>query len=390
MAANPDKQCGNFGGSESVYLGGRYAEILEFLCAECTGTANVKVLVSEPGLGKTFVVHAALARMQSVARTAFLFWTLLRPDEFVRYLLLSVGSVEMTAEMGRAQRHFERVLEDAAHHGKRFVLAIDEAQNLCPSLLDTLAGVIDSGLARTGQLQIILSALPAFRTTLTTPGASKLHGRLAGLMSIPPLTCEQAAEYIQHRFSRVRRAIALPPLVLPQEVVASIRAKSNGIPRIIDRFCDRILYEIVQGGREQINGAMLNRALTTEGLAAFSTLVTSCQGRVAGLDTKSEGCIEARTQLTASADQLCAGAPESAPESISVPCSRIERIGKWFCSHPGEWSGTAAELAFASGTSDHGLTELLRDAADALRSFGIAVHIERCPGRPRIVRLCHL
>jgi hypothetical protein len=39
--------------SESLYLGGQYAEILDFLCSPVTGLANVKVLISEQGLAFT-------------------------------------------------------------------------------------------------------------------------------------------------------------------------------------------------------------------------------------------------------------------------------------------------------------------------------------------------
>jgi type II secretory pathway predicted ATPase ExeA len=383
-AADTGKQFGNIGSSESLYLGGRYAEILEFLCSESAGAANVKVLVSEPGLGKTFLLYAALAQMQSAARTAFLFWTQLQPHEFVRSLLVSVGSAEVTAQVENAQRQFETVLENAARDGKRFVLAIDEAHNLGPPLLDILATLIDSALARTRQLQVILAAQPALRATLSTPGASRLRERVAGLMSIPPLTHQQTAEYIHHRFSR-----SIGAATLSQEVVAAIVARSNGIPRIINRFC--ILYEIDKNGGPKIDTLVLNRALGTESIGPPSTMNAICPEPPAKFGTKRAGRVEAARELTASEDQTSAHAPKSTAESdLSEPGFRIKRICNWFCSHSGEWSGTAAELAIASGTCEQGMTELLRAGADELRKFGIAAHVERRPGRPRIVRLCRL
>ena len=48
------------GNSEWLYLGGGYAEILDFLSSPVTGSANVKVLLSEPGLGKTVLLRSAI------------------------------------------------------------------------------------------------------------------------------------------------------------------------------------------------------------------------------------------------------------------------------------------------------------------------------------------
>src|ERR1051326_1167552 len=68
--------------TEWLYLGGRYAEILDFLCSPATGRANVKVLISEPGLGKTVLLRAAIDRIKTEAQTAFVFWTLFRAKDF--------------------------------------------------------------------------------------------------------------------------------------------------------------------------------------------------------------------------------------------------------------------------------------------------------------------
>ena len=72
------------GDSEWLYLGGGYAEILDFLCSPVTGPANVKVLVSEPGLGKTVMLRSAIERLKGKARSAFVFWTQFEPQEFLK------------------------------------------------------------------------------------------------------------------------------------------------------------------------------------------------------------------------------------------------------------------------------------------------------------------
>ena len=82
------------GNSESLYLGNRYAEILDFLCAPVTGQANVKVVVSEPGLGKTVLLRSAIERLKAEARPALVFWTQFKPKDFLAHLLFEMGSSE--------------------------------------------------------------------------------------------------------------------------------------------------------------------------------------------------------------------------------------------------------------------------------------------------------
>src|SRR6185437_14290873 len=122
--------------SESLYLGAGYAEILDFLCSPPSSYANVKVLVSEPGLGKTAMLRAAIEQSKAEARTAFVFWTLFKAKDFITHLLFEMGSSgPRSSDLSAAQRQFENLLRRAAAQGRRFVLAIDEAHHLSPASL---------------------------------------------------------------------------------------------------------------------------------------------------------------------------------------------------------------------------------------------------------------
>lgn len=165
--------------TEWLYLGGRYAEILDFLCSPATGSANVKVLISQPGLGKTVLLRAAIERIKAEARTAFVFWTLFRAKDFVRHLLFEMGSTESPPRsLNTARRRFENLLGRAAAEGKRFVIAIDDAHNLSPAAFKYLSALLDCDAARPPQLTLLLAGLPRLPDQITDPEVRGLRSEL--------------------------------------------------------------------------------------------------------------------------------------------------------------------------------------------------------------------
>ena len=320
--------------TEGLYLGGRYAEMLDFLCSPATGNANVKVLISEPGLGKTVLLRAAVERIKTEARTAFVFWTLFRAKDFVRHLLFEMGSRESPPrDLNTARRRFENLLGRAAAEGKRFVIAIDDAHNLSPAAFKYLSALLDCDSARPPQLTLLLAGLPHLHDQITDPEARGLEERIARVMTIEPLNEEQTAEYISARIA----ALGVGP-VAPEQL-ANIAASSGGVLRTIDKLCQQLLSQ---------NGSWHQR--TNE---AFR------------IET-------------------------SANKRSIIPELPVARIAAWATNNSATWSGTVAELAAATSIPVKEISDVIENRTQDLRRAGVTLALQRSPGKLRMITLSQI
>jgi type II secretory pathway predicted ATPase ExeA len=316
---------------EWLYLGGRYAEILDFLCSPATGSANVKVLISEPGLGKTVLLRAAIERIKAEARTAFVFWTLFRAKDFVRHLLFEMGSRESPPRnLNTARRRFENLLGRAAAEGKRFVIAIDDAHNLSPAAFKYLSALLDCDAARPPQLTLLLAGLPRLHDQITDPEARGLEERIARVMNIEPLNEEQMAEYISARIT----ALGVGPV--GPEQLSEIAASSGGVLRTIDKLCQQLLPQ---------NGSSHQRSNE-----AFHIDTSTNEGSI----------------------------------TTELP---VARIAAWAKKNSAMWSGTAAELAAATCIPVQEISDVVENRTQELRRAGIGLALQRSPGKLRMISL---
>lgn len=320
--------------SESLYLGAGYAEILDFLCSPATSRANVKVLVSEPGLGKTAMLRAAIEQSKAEASTAFVFWTLFKAKDFITHLLFEMGSSgPRSSDLSAAQRQFENLLRRAAAQGRRFVLAIDEAHHLSPASLQRLSALLDRDTASPPQMTVLLGGLPSLHDVLAAPEASGIRERIAGVKTIEPLNAEETADYINARMS------ALGVDSLTREQLCHIASSSGGVLRTIDKLCHELLLQN-ERWRRPANKAPREDTQVNENL-------------------------------------------------ISAELA-IARIAAWVTEHPGTWSGTVAELAAATFVSPDGISDAVENRLQDLRQTGIAAAVHRSPGKPRMITLSRI
>jgi type II secretory pathway predicted ATPase ExeA len=218
--------------SDSLYLGGPYADAMAFLCSPAPAPRNIKVLVSESGLGKSVLLHAALSKWGAQARSTYVCGTNFEAAEFIAYLLKEMGSREATPrDLAAAKQQFEALLKSNPQVGKGFVLAIDDAQNLSPAALEHLGALLDCEGARGQQLLLFLAGLPELQYHLADPRAKKLRERISGVMTLDPLSAQQKHAYIRQRWGDA--ALDLTP-----EMPAAVD-RTEGIPRLLDQLFDR-------------------------------------------------------------------------------------------------------------------------------------------------------
>jgi general secretion pathway protein A len=186
-------------------------------------------------MGKTNLLFQLLQQFRAKARTAFVFQTQCTSREFMRFLLLELGC-EVDANMDLVSMHemFNRCLLQEAHAGRRFIVVVDEAQNLEPSVLETIRLLSDFETPQAKLLQIILSGQPELADKLSRPSLRQLRQRVSLLSTLKPLPADEVAHYINHR---LRAAGREDTSLFTTAAVKLIAEMCEGIPRNINNIC---------------------------------------------------------------------------------------------------------------------------------------------------------
>jgi type II secretory pathway predicted ATPase ExeA len=207
-------------------------------------------------MGKTTLLFKLLEQLKDSARTVFLFQTQCDPREFFQYLLSELG-VD-TQGMGLVAMHnkLNETLFAEMLAGKRFVLVVDEAQNLTDPVLETVRLLSDFETSHTKLLQIVLAGQPQLAERLAHPRLAQLRQRIAVVSRLEALSPEETARYIDHRLSVA--GYGGEPLFAP-EAVAAIAESSSGIPRNINNICFNALSLGHAEAREMIAPEIVRR-----------------------------------------------------------------------------------------------------------------------------------
>ena len=217
-----------------LYLSAAHREALASLYYGIEANRGFLALIAKPGMGKTTILFHLLEKFRSSARTAFVFQTQCTSREFLRFLLAELGYESDSNDFVRMHEEFNRRLLQEARAGNRFIVVIDEAQNLEPSVLETVRLLSDFETPRAKLMHIILAGQPELADKLASPGLSQLRQRVSIVHGLDPLSPGEIKNYIEHRL-RIA-GYEGEPLFNP-EVYTDIARFTEGIPRNINNFC---------------------------------------------------------------------------------------------------------------------------------------------------------
>src|SRR3984893_451415 len=150
-------------------------------------------------MGKTTLLFHLLEKFRGNARTAFLFQTQCSSREFMRFLVTELDSEGNEQDFVRMHDEFNKLLLQEARAGRRMIIVVDEAQNLHPSVLETIRLLSDFETPKAKLLQIILAGQPELADKLASRQLSQLRQRISMLSGLSPLEEIECSNYIQHR-----------------------------------------------------------------------------------------------------------------------------------------------------------------------------------------------
>jgi general secretion pathway protein A len=222
-----------------LYASRTHSEALASLSIGIEDNRGFFALIAEPGMGKTTLLYQLMEELRDTSRTVLLFQTQINCREFIEYILhelaVDVKGMSLVAMHGK----LNEILFEELLAGKRFVLIVDEAQNLDDSVLETVRMLSNFETHNTKLLQIILAGQPQLAIKLGQPRLSQLRQRIAVLGRLEPFTAEETGLYIEHRLKVAGHRG--DPIFDPASI-GQIARLSQGIPRKINNLCYNSLF----------------------------------------------------------------------------------------------------------------------------------------------------
>lgn len=217
-----------------LYLSAAHREAMASLFYGIEASRGFLSIIAKPGMGKTTLLFHLLEKFRNSARTAFLFQTQCTSREFMRFLLSELGCETADQDFVRMHEEFNRILLHEARAGNRFIVVIDEAQNLSPEVLETIRLLSDFETPRAKLLQIVLAGQPELADKLARTNLAQLRQRISITSSLKALTFEETREYIAYRLQIA--GYAAPDLFTPEALLTTTEF-TEGVPRNINNFC---------------------------------------------------------------------------------------------------------------------------------------------------------
>lgn len=212
-------------------------------------------MIAPPGMGKTTLLFRFLEDIRVSARSVFLFDidTDCEPSELVRYILRDIGITPAQSSYEMHDQLTEALVKEN-RAGRKFVIVIDEAQNLSDAVLERIRLLTNFETSLGKLMQIVLSGQPQLADNLMRATLVQLRQRISTVCRLAPLSPDETAAYIHFRLAQAGHDGA--PL-FTDDALKQIAEASQGIPRSINNLCFNSLSLCCAIKSRQVDGGMV-------------------------------------------------------------------------------------------------------------------------------------
>jgi general secretion pathway protein A len=265
---------------EFLYESPSHSAALLALLAGIRRREGLLAFTGDVGTGKTTICRAVLRNLDRTTFSTFVPDPFASREDLLRMLLIDFGVASVAdittgplAQAGRAQLSYllSSFLDTLVPLDAFVVVFIDEAQNMSLSLLEEVR-VLSDAFNRHGQLQVVFVGQLELLDKLKSPTMRQLDQRVSVYTQLDPLSADDVIGYVQHRL-QIAGASPHRPMFAPM-ALSLLHEASGGIPRIINRICDRALHIAYERRSPLIDRAMMAEALAHSPIASMAGGVT--------------------------------------------------------------------------------------------------------------------
>jgi general secretion pathway protein A len=251
FGTSPDPQC--------LYLSHTHREAVASLEYGFLSNRGFTAMIALPGMGKTTLLFRCLEKFRESARTAFLFDIdpQCEPREFLGYILRDIG-INPAPSSSEMHEQLTEVLIRENRAGRKFVIVIDEAQNLSDAVLERIRLLTNFETSLGKLMHIVLSGQPQLAHKLMQASLIQLRQRISTVCRLEPLSAEETFAYIDYRLKQA--GYEGKPL-FAKHALAMIAEASQGIPRNINNLCFNALSLCCALKSKQVDDRMVSEVI---------------------------------------------------------------------------------------------------------------------------------
>lgn len=278
------------------------------------------VLTGEIGTGKTTLCRSVLQHLDRRTFAAFVADPFVSREDLLKTLLvdfgvISIGDVSRGRFNGASRSDLSfplyEFLDSLVPLQAFAVLVIDEAQNLSLPLLEEIR-ILSELERREKLLQVVLIGQPELRSSLRLPEMRQVDQRVSVRCQLTALDAAGVAGYVAHRLKIAGRGEGRAEFTKP--ALEAIYEGSTGVPRLINRICDRALQRAHASRAMQVDSRFVWAAIADLGLAE-----TRVESRTSSRRPANAGAPAAMSDTPAQPAIVPAATANVAPSETAVP-----------------------------------------------------------------------
>ena len=232
------------------------------------------VLTGAIGTGKTTLCRSVLKQLDRRTFSSFVADPFVSREDLLKTLLVDFGVISIGdltrgrfdgASRSDLSYPLYEFLDSLVPLQAFAVLVIDEAQNLSLPLLEEIR-ILSELERREKLLQVVLVGQPELRSSLRLPEMRQVDQRVSVHCELTALDAAGVAGYVNHRLAVAGRGESR--VEFTGSALEAIHEGSLGVPRLINRICDRALQRAHASEWMQVDAPFVRAAIADLGLNA--------------------------------------------------------------------------------------------------------------------------
>ena len=242
-----------------LFLSENHRQALNHLLYGINGKEGFMVLTGEVGTGKTVLCRTLIKELnRKNVKTALI----LNPSLSEIELLKNIAEDLEITDVGKSKKEIidalNRFLIRELYSGNTVAVIIDEAQNLSPEVLEEIRLLSNLETEKEKLLQIVLAGQPELEELLKMPALRQLNQRISISYRLSSLKKSELTAYIHHR---LLVAGLQGQIKFSRTALEKVFSYSQGLPRLINLACERILIAAYAAQKKKIGGKLAKEAI---------------------------------------------------------------------------------------------------------------------------------